>query len=251
MLSDRCLSVLSCPVCNIVGELWSNSWMDQDKTWHAGRPQPLPHCVRWGPSSPSHIGAQPPIFGSYLLWPLGMEAGLGPGDFVLDREPAPPPQEGIFGPRLLWPNDRVDQDGTWHGGRPQPRRLCLDGDPAPLSKRGQSPTIFGPCLLWQNGCMDQDTTWYRGRPRPRQHCVRWGPSYRLLKKGAEPPSPIFDPCLLWQNGRMDQDGTLHGGGLWSRPQCIRRSQLPQKGHSSPPSFQPMSIVATVTHLSYC
>ena len=26
--------------------------------------------------------------------PLGMEVGLGPGDFVLDGDPAPPPQKG-------------------------------------------------------------------------------------------------------------------------------------------------------------
>ena len=57
MLSDRCLSVLS--VCN-VGVLWPNGWMDQDETWHAGRPRRWPHCVRWGPSSPSPKGAQPP-----------------------------------------------------------------------------------------------------------------------------------------------------------------------------------------------
>ena len=29
---------------------------DQDETWHAGRPRPWPHCVRWGPSSPSSKG---------------------------------------------------------------------------------------------------------------------------------------------------------------------------------------------------
>jgi len=34
----------------------------------------------------------------------------------------------------------------------------------------------------------------------------------LLKKGAEPTSPIFGPCLLWLNGRMDQYDTWHGGG---------------------------------------
>ena len=50
MLSDRCLSV--CPVsllsdCN-VGVLCPNGWMDQDETWHADRPRPWPHCVRWG-----------------------------------------------------------------------------------------------------------------------------------------------------------------------------------------------------------
>jgi len=40
MLSDRCLSVLFClSVCN-VGVLYGNAWMDQDKTWLAGRPRP-------------------------------------------------------------------------------------------------------------------------------------------------------------------------------------------------------------------
>ena len=33
MLSDRC------PVCD-VGVLWPNSWLDQDETWHVGRPRP-------------------------------------------------------------------------------------------------------------------------------------------------------------------------------------------------------------------
>ena len=63
-----CLSVLS--VCN-VGVLWPNSWMDQDETWHAGRPRPWPHCVRRGRSSPSPKGHSPPIFGPYLLRPSG------------------------------------------------------------------------------------------------------------------------------------------------------------------------------------
>ena len=100
---------------------------------------------------------------------FGMQVGLGPGDFVLDGDPAPPPQKGdgalqIFGPCLLWPNGWMDEAGNWQGRRPQPRRLCvrwgpspfhqkvaeplgmevglspgefvLDGDPAPLPKRG-------------------------------------------------------------------------------------------------------------------
>ena len=44
--------------------------------------------------------------------PLGMEVGLGPGDFVLDGDPAPsPPKEHsspILGPYLLWPNGWMD-----------------------------------------------------------------------------------------------------------------------------------------------
>ena len=65
--------------------------------------------------------------------PLGMEIGLDPGDFVLDGDPAPPPQ--IFGPCLLWPNGWMDQDGTWHGSMPQPRGLCVRWDPATLNFR--------------------------------------------------------------------------------------------------------------------
>jgi len=101
-LSVRCLSVLS--VCN-VGALWPNGWTDQDETWHAGRPRPWSHWVRWGPRSPSPKGGR----------------------------------LQIFGPCLLWPNGCMDQDGTWHWGRPRPRRLVLDGDPAPLPKKGAEP----------------------------------------------------------------------------------------------------------------
>jgi len=45
---------------------------------------------------------------------LGTDVGLGPGQIVLDGDPAPPPekkrtQPPIFGPCLLWPNDRPSQ----------------------------------------------------------------------------------------------------------------------------------------------
>jgi len=36
--------------------LWPNGWMDQDATWYRGRPRSRPHCVRWGPSSPTERG---------------------------------------------------------------------------------------------------------------------------------------------------------------------------------------------------
>jgi len=40
-----------------------------------------------------------------MKMPLGAEINLGPGDFVLDGDPAPPPKKGvetqIFGPCLL------------------------------------------------------------------------------------------------------------------------------------------------------
>ena len=46
-----------------------------------------------------------------------MELGLGPGDFVLDEDPAPSSQKGggapqIVGLCLLCQNGWIDQDGT-------------------------------------------------------------------------------------------------------------------------------------------
>jgi len=55
----------------------------------------------------------------WIKMPLGMEVGLGPGEFVLDGDPAlPPPQKRghtprIFDPCLLWPNGQMDEDATW------------------------------------------------------------------------------------------------------------------------------------------
>ena len=124
MLSDRCLSVCPvCPVCPIclcvcnVGVLQPNGWMDQDKTWHAGKPRPWPQCVRGEPARLPQKGTSP-IFGhiccgkmtGWIKMPLGKEVGLDPGNIALNGDPAPPPP-----------------------------------------KRGQSPPIFGPCLLWPNG----------------------------------------------------------------------------------------------------
>jgi len=74
--------------------------MNQDETCRGGRPRPRPHCVRWGPSSPSPKEADPQLSadvccGQTVRWikmPLGTDAGLGPGDIVLDGDPAPFPK---------------------------------------------------------------------------------------------------------------------------------------------------------------
>ena len=45
--------------------------------------------------------------------PLGTKVSLGPGDIMLDGDPAPPMKEAqqpaLFGPCLLWPNGRPSQ----------------------------------------------------------------------------------------------------------------------------------------------
>ena len=132
MLSDRCLSVLSC---------LSVTFVQCSQT--VGR----------------------------INMKLGTQIGLGPDHIVLDGDPAPLPQKGtpplpIFGPYLLRPSGCMDQDATLYGVRPRPRRLCLRWGPRyPLPKSGRSPVpILGPFLLWPNGWIHQDATWYGGRP---------------------------------------------------------------------------------------
>jgi len=104
MLSDRCLSSLSVclSVCN-VGVLWPNGSTDQDETWHAGRPRPWPHCIRWGPSSPSPKGHNPQFsahircgqMAAYIKILLGMEVGFGPGRLCVRWGPrSPSPKRG-------------------------------------------------------------------------------------------------------------------------------------------------------------
>jgi len=130
--------------------------MDQDETWHAGRPRPWPHCVNGDSRPPPPKGHSPQLsahiccgqMAGWIKMPLGMEVGLGPGDFVLAE------------------------------------------DPAPLPQKGSSPN-FCPCLFWPNGWMDQDGTW----PWFRPHCARWGPS-SPPKKGGGAPVPNFRPTSI-------------------------------------------------------
>jgi len=129
---------------------------------------------------------------------LGTGVGLGPGDIVLDGDPAPSAQKGdrptqIFDSCLFWPNGCMDQDETWRGGRPRPWPYCVRWGPSSSpSSKGAQLLIFGPCLLWPNGCMHQDTTSYGGRPR--RLCVRWGPS--CPRKGHSPLPPNFRPMSV-------------------------------------------------------
>jgi len=82
--------------------------------------------------------------------PLGMEVGLGPGNFVLDEDPAPPYKE--HSPQFS-AHVYCGQTAGWITmplGREVglgPYDTVLDGGPAPAPKRGTSP-IFDPCVLW-------------------------------------------------------------------------------------------------------
>jgi len=119
----------------------------------------MPHCARWGPSSPPKKGgrAPSPIFGPFLLYqtarcmkmPLGMKVGLSPGDIVLDGDPAPPPlkvhSSPIFGQCPLWTNGWMDYaivcHFVWRYASSQVT-LCSVGTQLPQRKWHIHPTQF-------------------------------------------------------------------------------------------------------------
>jgi len=85
--------------------------MDQDGIRHRGRPEHRRLYVRWGPSPPPQKGGGAPQFSAHfycgqthgcIKMTLGMQVSLGSGDFVLDGDPTPLPQNWGEGANF-WP----------------------------------------------------------------------------------------------------------------------------------------------------
>jgi len=130
------------------------------------------------------------------------EVGLGPGDIVLDADPAPA-QKGTApqfsahvycGQTAGWTKMSLSMEASLGSGD-----FVFDGDPAPLPKKGTAPTQF----LVHVYC-GQTAGWIK---MPLGTEVNLGPGDVVLDGDPAPLQP-------------------------------------------PSSFRPMSIVATVAHLSY-
>ena len=141
----------------------------------------------------------------WIKMPLSMEVGLGPSDIVLDGDlaPIPLPQKGpeppFFGPYLLRPNGWMNQDATWYGDRPRPRRLCVGwGSSSPSPKRGgeRSPQYSAHVRCGQTAGWIKMSVGMQVEQRKR-HCVRWRPS-PPSPKGAQ-SSPNFQPISVVAN----------------------------------------------------
>jgi len=78
---------------------------------------------------------------------LGTEVGLGLRDIVFDVDPATPEKRHshpnpIFGPCLLLPNGRMDEDAAWYRSIDfGPGHIVLDGVPAPAKGAQQPPFL--------------------------------------------------------------------------------------------------------------
>jgi len=81
------------------------------------------------------------------MMPLGMEVGLGPGDFAFDGEPAAPGKKGTPTPTQFLVRVYCGQTAGWMKTPLRtkvdlgPGHIVLDRVPAPAP-------LFGRCLLW-------------------------------------------------------------------------------------------------------
>jgi len=193
--------------------------MDQHATWYGGRPQPMPHCTRWGPSSPPpKKRGTAPQFSAHVYcgqttgWikiPLGMEEGLGSGHIVLDGNAAPPSKRGrapTFRPMLIVAK-RLDRPRCHVLGTKVdlgPGNIVLDADPAPTRPPWRHSPQFSAHV-----CCGETAGWIK---------MPLG-----TKGGLSPGQSVLheDPALSTKRDRT--------------PQCLARVYCGQ----------------TVAHLSYC
>jgi len=133
-----------------------------------------------------------------------------------------------------------------------PRGIVLDGDPAPLPRKGAQLPQFsalvycGQMAGWIKMPLGMKVGFGPG------HIVLDGDAAHLPKKGHSPL--IFGLCLLWPNGWMDIDATWYEGRPWPRSHCVTWGPSlplpPKKGHS-PQFLAHICCGQMVTHLSYC
>ena len=111
-----------------------------------------------------------------IKMPLCMEVGLGPGNFVLDGDPAPLPKKGAkpppqFGTSLLWPKGWMVKMPLGMEVGLGPDHFELDGDLAPPQTRGTAPNyqpmfvvakrLDGSRCHLGGGLRPVRTKWYR------------------------------------------------------------------------------------------
>ena len=106
----------------------------------------------------------------------------------------------VYNVGVLWPYSWMDQDETWRRGKPRPRHIVLDQDPAPPPKWAHTSQFSA------HVCFRQTAGWIK---MPLGTKVGLGPGHIVLhgdpaspKRGTAPP--IFGPWLFWPSSRPSQ-----------------------------------------------
>jgi len=110
-----------------------------------------------------------------------------------------------------------------------PGHIVLDGDPAPLPKKGTEPhPNFRPIFLWPNGWMHQDATWYMD--------VSLSPGDFVLDGDPAPSPKGAEPTSIAAK-------RLHASRCHLVRDVIDGDPAPSPLKGTAPNFRPMSVVA--------
>ena len=126
--------------------------------------------------------------------------------------------------------------------------LCY-GDSAPTFQKGDG----APTKNWPMSIVAKrlgGSRWHLVRRQTSAQATLCQMGTQLPLIGARPQFSVYVYC--GQTARWTKT-PWYGSRPRPRPHCVRRgSSSPGKGAKHPPpSFRPMSIVATVAHFSYC
>jgi len=141
--------------------------------------------------------------------------GFGPAHIVLcgDKGTSPKMEAEPLLPIFGWPISIVVKRPLGTEVGLSPGDFVLDGDPAPLFKKGAAHVYC-----------DQTAAWIK---MPLGTEVGLGPGEIVFDEDPAAPEkkctvhPIFGPCLLWPNGWVDQDAPWCGGKPRPRLCCVR------------------------------
>ena len=147
----------------------------------------------------------------------------------------------------------MDEGSTWHGGRPQPRRLCLRWGPAPPPKKGgRAPKFSAHVHCGQTAGWIKMVLGMEVGLSPGDSVWDGDPAF-LPKKGAEPPLQFWAHfycgqtagCIKMPRG-MEVDLSQGDFVLDGDP-----ALSPQRGRILHPNCRPMFIIVIVISLEHC
>jgi len=239
--------------------LWPNGRMDQHVTWCGDRPHPG-HIVLDGDPSPKK-GHSSPMFRPMSIVAKRLDGSRchlvptrckpRPWPLCVTWGPSSHQKRGLaasdFSAHVLWPNGCMDQDVTWYGLRPRPRRHSVRRGPSCTPP--QKGCNFSANELWPNGRMDQHASWYGDRTRPDRIVLHGYPG--PPKRGIAAQPPRFSPCLLWPNGWMNQGATWYRDRPRPGHIFLDGDPAPPRTGTAAPIFLPMSVVAKRLDGSRC
>jgi len=137
-----------------------------------------------------------------------MQVGLRPSHTVLDGHPDSLPPKGggspNFRPISVVAKCWMDQDATWWGGAPQPKRQCVRWGPSSPPQKGAEPPPFsahvycGQTAGWMKMPLSTEVDLSPG------HTVLDGDPALPAKEEQQPPAPLFLAHVYCGHGRPSQ-----------------------------------------------